>query len=100
MEQKQVIAHQLELFDINGEVVVYHFPKREVVSGTQRIKDLQINTAGKQERALVWNIQPSTKTAVYESTHGGVRGRGSNPPTYSIGNHILPSDASLWDAME
>jgi hypothetical protein len=24
------------------------------------------------------------ETAVYESTHGGVRGRGSNPPTYSI----------------
>lgn len=25
-----------------------------------------------------------TETAVYESTHGGVRGRGSNPSTYSI----------------
>jgi hypothetical protein len=32
------------------------------------------------------SIQPSTKTAVYESTHGGV-GRGSNPP-YSIGKTI------------
>ena len=35
---------------------MYHFPKREVVSGTQRIKDLQVNTAGKQERALVCNL--------------------------------------------
>ena len=24
------------------------------------------------------------ETAVYVCTHGGVRGRGSNPPTYSI----------------
>jgi hypothetical protein len=29
-------------------------------------------------------IKPTIETAVYESTHGGVRGRGSNPPTYSI----------------
>jgi len=56
MEQKQVISYQLELFDINGEGVVYPFPGREAVCGAQGIKDLQINTAGKHERALVCNL--------------------------------------------
>jgi len=31
MEQKQVISYQLELFDINGEGVVYPFLEREAV---------------------------------------------------------------------
>jgi len=56
MEQKQVIANQLELFDINGEGVVYPFPSREAVCGAQGIKDLQVKTAGKQERALMCNL--------------------------------------------
>ena len=56
MEQKQVIAYQLELFDINGEGVVYPFPTREAVCLAQGTKDLQVNTAGKQERALVCNL--------------------------------------------
>ena len=29
-------------------------------------------------------VKPLKETAVCESMHGGVRGRGSNPPTYSI----------------
>ncbi|MDR0796097.1 MAG: hypothetical protein LBE79_08635, partial [Tannerella sp.] len=37
-----------------------------------------------QSHIQLRNIQPFTKIAVYESTHGGVRGRGSNPPTYSM----------------
>ena len=56
MEQKQVIAYQLELFDINGQGVVHPFLKREDVHGAQGTKDLQVNTAGKQERALVCNL--------------------------------------------
>ena len=60
MEQKQVIAYQLELFDINGEGVVYPFPTREAVCGAQGTKDLQVKTAGKQERALVCNTKHST----------------------------------------
>jgi len=56
VEQKQVIAYQMELFDINGQVAVYPFPRREAVCGAQGIKDLQIKTAGKQERALVCNL--------------------------------------------
>jgi len=47
MEQKQVIAYQRELFDINGQGVVCPFPGREAVSGAQGTKDLQVNTAGK-----------------------------------------------------
>ena len=46
----------MELFDINGQVAVYPFPRREAVCGAQGIKDLQIKTAGKQERALVCNL--------------------------------------------
>ena len=30
-------------------------------------------------------VKQLLETAVYESMPGGVRGRGSNPPTYSIG---------------
>ena len=56
MEQKQVIAYQRELFDINGQGVVYPFPGREAVSGAQGRKDLQVSTAGKQARALVCNL--------------------------------------------
>jgi len=56
MEQKQVISYQLELFDINGQGVVYPFLEREAVCGAQGIKDLQVNLAGKQERALVCNL--------------------------------------------
>jgi len=57
MEQKQVIAYQLELFDINGEGVVYPFLGREDVCGAQGTKDVQFNSAGKQERALVSNLR-------------------------------------------
>jgi group II intron reverse transcriptase/maturase len=56
MKQKQVIAYQLELFDINGEGVVYPFSKREAVSGAYELKDLQVIVAGEQERALVCNL--------------------------------------------
>jgi group II intron reverse transcriptase/maturase len=56
MEQKQVISYQLELFEINGQGVVYPFSKREAVCGAHETKDLQVNTAGKQERALVSNL--------------------------------------------
>ena len=56
MEQKQVISYQLELFDINGQGVVRPFPNREDVFGAQGTKDLQVNPAGKQERALVCNL--------------------------------------------
>jgi retron-type reverse transcriptase len=56
MEQKQFISYQLELFDINGQGVVYPFLNREAVCGAQGIKDLQVNSAGKHERALVCNL--------------------------------------------
>ena len=56
MERKQVISYQLELFDINGDGSVYPFPSREAVCGAQGTKDLQVNPAGKQERALVCNL--------------------------------------------
>ena len=35
---------------------MYPFPTREAVCGAQGIKDLQVNPAGKQERALVCNL--------------------------------------------
>jgi len=56
MEQKQVISYQLELFDINGQGVVCPYLEREDVHGAQGTKDLQVNSAGKQERALVCNL--------------------------------------------
>jgi len=56
MEQKQVIAYQMELFDINGEAAVCPFSAREDVYGTQETKALQVNVAGEQERALVYNL--------------------------------------------
>lgn len=56
MEQKQVISYQMELFEINGEGVVYPFPQSENVYGAQGIRDLQVNSAGKQERALLCNL--------------------------------------------
>ncbi|MDR1115332.1 MAG: group II intron reverse transcriptase/maturase, partial [Tannerella sp.] len=56
MEQKQVIANQLELFDINGQVAVYPFSRREAVSGAYETRDLQVIVAGEQERSLVCNL--------------------------------------------
>jgi hypothetical protein len=66
MEQKQVISYQLELFDINGQGVVYPFLGREDVDGAQGIKDLQVNSAGKQERALVCNLM---EVVIYTILH-------------------------------
>ena len=48
---------------------------------------LQLKEAGEQERALtddLREVKQLKETAVCESMPGGVRGRGSNPPTYSI----------------
>ena len=50
-----------------------HFP----IGGTSLTSDKSI-------RALADKVKQSTETAVCESMHGGVRGRGSNPLTYLI----------------
>lgn len=54
MEQQQVIAYQLDLFPINGDRLNAVCPSEscETVSGANERKELQINGAGKQERAL------------------------------------------------
>ena len=41
-----------------------------------------IRTSNKNRQRCT--VQQFKETAVCESMHGGVRGRGSNPPTYSI----------------
>ena len=54
------------------------------------IKVLQLKEAGEQERALtddLREVKQLKETAVCESMPGGVRGRGSNPPTYSIAEY-------------
>ncbi len=56
MEQKKVIAHQLELFDINGEGVICHSTNRKGVPLAEGAKALQVDTAGEQGRALVYNL--------------------------------------------
>jgi len=56
MEQKKVIAYQLELFDENGESALCHYPSGEDVNGTAGSKDLQVVTAGEQGRALMCNL--------------------------------------------
>ncbi|MBK7098595.1 MAG: hypothetical protein IPH58_09860 [Sphingobacteriales bacterium] len=76
------------------------FATSETVCGAWAIKALQVKEAGEQERALtqylmgvilfiqshikLQEVKQLKETAVCESMHGGVRGRGSNPPTYSI----------------
>jgi hypothetical protein len=37
-----------------------------------------------QSHIKLQEVKQLKETAVCESMHGGVRGRGSNPPTYSI----------------
>lgn len=56
MEQKQVIAYQLELFDTNGEGVICHFSNRQGVPVAEESAALQIETAGESRRALVCNL--------------------------------------------
>lgn len=85
MEQQQGIVYPLELF--STENMVRLSATCNTVSEANERKELQIIRAGQQERALAYyseQVELFEETAVYESTHGGVRGRGSNPPTYSI----------------
>jgi group II intron reverse transcriptase/maturase len=56
MEQKKDISYQLELFDINGQGIVYPFSKREAVSGAHETRALQVKVAGGQGRALVCDL--------------------------------------------
>ena len=100
MVQQQAITYQYDLFDSKGQDVIRSFVGSEAVSGAQAIKALQVKEAGEQERALtqylmgvilfiqshikLQEVKQLKETAVCESMHGGVRGRGSNPPTYSI----------------
>ncbi len=92
MEQQQVIMYQYDLFDSMGQDVIRPFAGSEAVSGAQPTKALQEKGAGEQERALTHDlreVKQLKETAVCESMHGGVRGRGSNPPTYSIISLLL-----------
>jgi len=83
MEQQQAITYQYDLFDSKGQDVIRSFVGSEAVSGAQAIKALQVKEAGEQERALTHDlreVKQLKETVVCESMHGGVRGRGSNPP--------------------
>lgn len=62
MEQKKVIAHQLELFDINGVGVICHSSNRKGVPLADGAKALQVDTAGEQGRALVYNLTSNYET--------------------------------------
>ena len=100
MAQPQEITYQLDLFKGQVEEVIRPFATSETVCGAWAIKALQVKEAGEQERALtqylmgvilfiqshikLQEVKQLKETAVCESMHGGVRGRGSNPPTYSI----------------
>ncbi|MBK7097834.1 MAG: hypothetical protein IPH58_05155 [Sphingobacteriales bacterium] len=99
MAQPQEITYQLDLFKGQVEEVIRPFATSETVCGAWAIKALQVKE-GEQERALtqylmgvilfiqshikLQEVKQLKETAVCESMHGGVRGRGSNPPTYSI----------------
>ena len=56
MERKQEIAYRMELFDINGQSAVYPSPNRRNVEETDGGRDLQVESAGKQGRALVCGL--------------------------------------------
>ncbi len=60
--------------------------KRKDVNQANARKAMQLNRAGQQGQALTKNlifyVQKLTETAKCESMLGGVRGRGSNSPTY------------------
>ena len=56
MERKQEIAYQMELFDINGESVIYPYPNRRDEEETDGQTGLQTVSAGKQGRALVCGL--------------------------------------------
>ena len=56
MERKKEIAYRLELFDINGQSVIYPYPNRRNVEETDGQMALQNESAGKQGRALVCGL--------------------------------------------
>ena len=56
MERKKELAYQMELFDINGQGVIYPYPNRRNVEETDGGRDLQVESAGKQGRALVCGL--------------------------------------------
>ena len=85
MKRQQVTEYQLDLFSVVGEDSVCPYVNSEVVNEAIPLKASQVKEAGEQKRALVQReVKQLKETAVCESMHGGVRGRGSNPPTYSI----------------
>ena len=87
MAQQQEITYQYDLFNQVGQEVIRLFPDSKTVCGAMGTKALQVKEAGEQERALtddLREVKQLKETAVCESMPGGVRGRGSNPPTYSI----------------
>jgi len=85
MEPQQEIAYQLDLFTEQTGSAVRPSDKCEDVDQTKARQARQINKEGKQGRALTSNeVKTLTETATCESMRGGMRGRGSNPPTYSI----------------
>lgn len=101
MEQQQDIAYQMDLFQEQVQGAIRPSDNRETVCGAKDRKALQVKRAGEQERTLTVNLLRTVKqfkeTAVYESMPGGMRGRGSNPPTYSIMNLPLTRDKIISD---
>ncbi|MBK7099670.1 MAG: hypothetical protein IPH58_16920 [Sphingobacteriales bacterium] len=100
MAQPQEITYQLDLFKGQVEEVIRPFATSETVCGAWAIKALQVKKAGEQERALtqylmgvilfiqshikLQEVKQLKKPPCARACTGGVRGRGSNPPTYSI----------------
>ena len=67
-----------------------HFSdRRKEVNQAKAGKAKQVNKEGEQGRTLTEKVKLLTETAKCESMLGGVRGRGSNSPTYSICNELL-----------
>jgi len=56
MEQKKVIAYQQELFGINGKDAICHSLSCKGVPEASWAKALQVDEAGKQGQALVYNL--------------------------------------------
>ena len=84
MKCQQEIAYQLDLFAEQRKHAVCPSDNCKDVNQAKSGQERQVNKEGQQGRALTKKVKLLTETAKCESMLGGVRGRGSNPPTYSI----------------